>query len=126
MAEIRRRKPDDDSGKQVDDENLIALKPDRGGDGSNVSDDEHQLHHKKSTNTLTTADSSDHVNKFKRTCFIVIFIFVDIACHDHAHSNFNIDIFSRFVGLLQKLENFLETMKLHIKLLAANNKSQTK
>lgn len=51
-SDLRRRKPDDDS----------ALKPERCGDGLSGSDDEHQIHHKKPACSLTTADSSDHVN----------------------------------------------------------------
>lgn len=62
MADLRRRKPDDDSGKQNDDDTFGASRPDRRiGDGG--SDDEQpQSHHKKLTATLSTADSSDHVN----------------------------------------------------------------
>lgn len=59
MADLRRRKPDDDSGKQIDDDNFNATKPCI-GDGTNGSDDE-QPHYKKASG-LTTADSSDHVN----------------------------------------------------------------
>lgn len=63
MADLRRRKPDDDSGKHVDDENFPSSKPERcSGDGANGSDDEQLLHHKKPSSGLTTADSSDHVN----------------------------------------------------------------
>lgn len=62
MADLRRRKPDDDSGKQVDDDNFIGAKPERcSGDGANGSDDD-QLHPKKPASGLTTAESSDHVN----------------------------------------------------------------
>lgn len=62
MADLRRRKPDDESGKQVDDDNFSASKPERCGDGFSGSDDEHQLHHRKPACELTTADSSDHVS----------------------------------------------------------------
>lgn len=62
MADLRRRKPDDDS-KHADDD-FDASKPDRGsGDAINGSDDEQQ-HHKKQSSGLNTADSSDHVNTF--------------------------------------------------------------
>lgn len=64
MADLRRRKPDDDSGKAASDDVVFsASKPERSsGDGANGSDDEH-LHHTKPSSGLTTADSSDHVNK---------------------------------------------------------------
>lgn len=55
MADLRRRKPDDD--RHADDD-LNGSK----ADGTN-SDDE-QIHHKKSGSGLTTADSSDHVTIF--------------------------------------------------------------
>lgn len=60
MTDLRRRKPDDESGKQVDEDNFGASIPERCGDGVSGSEDEHQQHHK----LLTTADSSDHVNIF--------------------------------------------------------------
>lgn len=66
MADLRRRKPDDDSGKQVDDENFSAIKQNI-GDAASGSDDE-QPHHKKPSG-LTTADSSDHVNINKKNNF---------------------------------------------------------
>ncbi|XP_031641066.1 phosphatidate cytidylyltransferase, photoreceptor-specific isoform X2 [Contarinia nasturtii] len=65
MADLRRRKPDDDSGKQVDDDNFNATNTERCiGDGANGSDDEQPslLQHKKPNSGLTTADSSDHVD----------------------------------------------------------------
>lgn len=74
MADLRRRKPDDDSGKGNDDELFSASKPERSsGDGANGSDDEH-LQHKKPSSGLTTADSSDHVNK--HTYITHIFVLV--------------------------------------------------
>lgn len=60
MADLRRRKPDDDSGKQVDDDNFNASKASISGDGANGSDDEQPQ--RKKPSGLTTADSSDHVN----------------------------------------------------------------
>lgn len=79
MADLRRRKPDDDSGKTAaDDDVFSASKPERSsGDGANGSDDEH-LHHTKPSSGLTTADSSDHVNKHfiysQFTCILRWFI----------------------------------------------------
>lgn len=57
MADLRRRKPDDDTDKLSDDNDANASLP---NNDSNVSDDE-QTRHKPSSG-LTTADSSDHVS----------------------------------------------------------------
>lgn len=65
MTDLRRRKPDEDGGKW-DEDTSNALKPERCGDGLSGSDDERQSHHRK---TLSTADSSDHVNTKYLTCF---------------------------------------------------------
>lgn len=64
MADLRRRKPDDD--KHTDDENLNVSNI----DGTN-SDDE-LGHHKKPASGLATAESSDHVNLFFSTVVVII------------------------------------------------------
>lgn len=56
MADLRRRKPDDDKHTDEDNPNVSKI------DGTN-SDDE-QAHHKKPASGLATAESSDHVNIF--------------------------------------------------------------
>lgn len=60
MADLRRRKLDDESGKYADDDSSIATKPSKYTDTANASDDEQQQS-RRSTG-LTTADSSDHVS----------------------------------------------------------------
>lgn len=63
MADLRRRKPDDD--KHTDDENLNVSNI----DGTN-SDDE-LGHQKKPASGLATAESSDHVNVFFPLLFLL-------------------------------------------------------
>lgn len=78
MADLRRRKPDDDGGKN-DDESFGASKADGGSDDEQQ---QQQPHHRKPTSTLTTADSSDHVNINRICLFLFDFVLIGSHCYE--------------------------------------------
>lgn len=89
MADLRRRKPDDDSGKQIDDDTFGASRPDRHGSGDGSDDEQQLLHHKRPTGTLTTADSSDHVNitEFVTSFVLSLFFFTWLIFLIHCYES---------------------------------------
>lgn len=68
MAELRRRKADDEAKLDENLEQKLGQVSDGGGtDGAGTDDDSKQPHHqqqhkRKTSSGLNTADSSDHVN----------------------------------------------------------------
>lgn len=68
MAELRRRKADDEAKLDENLEQKLGQVSDGGGtDGAGTDDDSKQQHHqqqhkRKTSSGLNTADSSDHVN----------------------------------------------------------------